>query len=152
MTIAEDVALPPDILSAEYLADPYPLQRVLRDHYPVLYHEPTQSYLLSRFEDVAGAFRSPQFSSRNYEWQLEPLHGRTILQMEGTRALEAPRAAQPVLPRQGPGEVHADDPGERHEPDPGRGRHGRRRADGPGGAHRPRSTSSRTSPPSSRST
>lgn len=78
------VAEAPDILSADYLADPYPLQRVLRDHHPVLYHEATQSFLLSRFEDVAGAFRSPQFSSRNYEWQLEPLHGRTILQMEGT--------------------------------------------------------------------
>lgn len=78
------VADAPDILSPDYLADPYPLQRVLRDHHPVLYHEATQSYLLSRFEDVAGAFRSPQFSSRNYEWQLEPLHGRTILQMEGT--------------------------------------------------------------------
>lgn len=78
------VANAPDILSPEYLADPYPLQRVLRDDHPVLYHEATQSYLLSRFEDVAGAFRSPQFSSRNYEWQLEPLHGRTILQMEGT--------------------------------------------------------------------
>ena len=84
MSIAEPVTNPPDILSPEYLADPYPLQRVLRDDYPVLYHEPTQSYLISRFEDVAGAFRSPQFSSRNYEWQLEPLHGRTILQMEGT--------------------------------------------------------------------
>lgn len=80
----EAMASAPDILSPEYLADPYPLQRVLRDHHPVLYHEATQSYLLSRFEDVAGAFRSPQFSSRNYEWQLEPLHGRTILQMEGT--------------------------------------------------------------------
>ena len=78
------VAEAPDILSPAYLADPYPLQRVLRDHHPVLYHEATQSYLISRFEDVAGAFRSPQFSSRNYEWQLEPLHGRTILQMEGT--------------------------------------------------------------------
>lgn len=80
----ETLPAPPDILSPEYLADPYPLQRVLRDHHPVLYHEATQSYLISRFEDVAGAFRSPMFSSRNYEWQLEPLHGRTILQMEGT--------------------------------------------------------------------
>jgi cytochrome P450 len=84
MSITEAVAGPPDILSSEYLTDPYPLQRVLRDHHPVLFHEATQSYLISRFEDVAGAFRSPQFSSRNYEWQLEPLHGRTILQMEGT--------------------------------------------------------------------
>jgi pulcherriminic acid synthase len=73
----------PDILSAEYLADPYPFHRVLRDEYPAVFHEATQSWLISRYADCAAAFRSPAFSSRNYEWQLEPIHGRTILQMEG---------------------------------------------------------------------
>ncbi len=84
MTIQEEALGAPDILSPEYLADPYPLQRVLRDQYPVLYHEASKAYVISRFEDCAGAFKSPSFSSRNYEWQLEPIHGRTILQMEGT--------------------------------------------------------------------
>jgi pulcherriminic acid synthase len=56
---------------------------VLRDSHPVTFHEATQSWLLSRYADCAAAFRSPAFSSRNYEWQLEPIHGRTILQMEG---------------------------------------------------------------------
>lgn len=74
----------PDILSPEYIADPYPFHGILRDHYPALYHEATQSYLISRYADCANAFRSPAFSSRNYDWQLEPMHGRTILQMEGT--------------------------------------------------------------------
>ncbi len=73
----------PDILSPEFIDDPYPHHRVLRDHYPVHFHAPTQSYLLSRYADCAGAFRNPAFSSRNYDWQLEPIHGRTILQMEG---------------------------------------------------------------------
>lgn len=73
----------PDILSPEFIDDPYPCHRVLRDSYPALYHEATQSYLISRYADCAAAFRSPAFSSRNYDWQLEPIHGRTILQMEG---------------------------------------------------------------------
>ena len=73
----------PDILSPEYLADPYPFHRVLRDSHPVTFHEATQSWLVSRYADVAGVFRDARFSSRNYEWQLEPIHGRTILQMEG---------------------------------------------------------------------
>ncbi|MFD4254432.1 cytochrome P450 [Amycolatopsis thermoflava] len=81
-TKAADVA--PDILSPEFAQDPYRFYRVLRDEYPVLYHEATNSYLISRFADCAEAFRSPDFSSRNYEWQLEPIHGRTILQMQGT--------------------------------------------------------------------
>lgn len=73
----------PDILSPEFVDDPYPFHKVLRDEYPAMYHEATQSYLISRFDDCASAFTSPAFSSRNYEWQLEPIHGRTILQMEG---------------------------------------------------------------------
>ncbi|MGK5111458.1 cytochrome P450 [Geodermatophilus sp. CPCC 205506] len=73
----------PDILSPEFVADPYPFHRVLRDHHPATYHEATQSWLISRYADVAHAFRDPAFSSRNYDWQLEPIHGRTILQMEG---------------------------------------------------------------------
>ncbi|RBY83656.1 cytochrome P450 [Geodermatophilus sp. TF02-6] len=73
----------PDILSPEFIDDPYPFHRVLRDHHPAVYHEATQSWLISRYADVAGAFRNPAFSSRNYDWQLEPIHGRTILQMEG---------------------------------------------------------------------
>lgn len=83
MTMLEEVSAP-DILSPEFAADPYPFQKVLRDQFPVLHHEATDSYLISRFEDCAAAFKSPAFSSRNYEWQLEPIHGRTILQMEGT--------------------------------------------------------------------
>ena len=73
----------PDILSPEYDANPYPLYEVLRNEHPVMWHEGTQAFVISRYEDVAGAFRNPQISSRNYEWQTEPVHGRTILQMEG---------------------------------------------------------------------
>jgi cytochrome P450 len=73
----------PDILSAEYIADPYPFHKVLRDQYPAVYHEATQSWLISRYADCANAFKSEAFSSRNYDWQLEPIHGRTILQMQG---------------------------------------------------------------------
>lgn len=75
---------PPDLLSPEFIADPYPFHQTMRDEFPVYYHEGTQAYIISRFEDCAAAFRNPVFSSRNYEWQLEPIHGRTILQMEGT--------------------------------------------------------------------
>ncbi|MFI0815166.1 cytochrome P450 [Streptomyces sp. NPDC021098] len=50
---------------------------------------------VSRYEDVARAFKDPAFTSDNYEWQLEPVHGRTIVQMDGRehsvrRALVAP--------------------------------------------------------------
>jgi len=85
----------PDILSAEFAADPYSAYRVLREHAPLLWHEPTQSYVVSRYVDVERVFRDEVFTTSNYDWQLEPVHGRTILQLSGRehavrRALVAP--------------------------------------------------------------
>lgn len=86
---------PPDILSAEFATDPYSAYRVMRDEFPLIWHEATKSYVISRYADVQRAFKDPAFTSENYAWQLEPVHGRTILQMEGRehsthRALVAP--------------------------------------------------------------
>lgn len=87
----------PDILSPEFAADPYPVYRAMREHTPLLWHEPTKSYIVSRYEDVARVFkdRASQFTTDNYDWQIEPVHGRTILQLSGRehavrRALVAP--------------------------------------------------------------
>ncbi|MEV0844471.1 cytochrome P450 [Streptomyces sp. NPDC049954] len=86
-----------DILSPEFAADPYPTYAVLRESAPLLWHEPTGSYLVSRYDDVERVFkdREGQFTTDNYDWQLEPVHGRTILQLSGRehsvrRALVAP--------------------------------------------------------------
>ena len=92
MTSAPDL---PDILSPEFAADPYPAYGTLRDEAPLYWHGPTQSYIISRYADVEAAFKNPAFTTDNYGWQLEPVHGRTILQMSGRehsvrRALVAP--------------------------------------------------------------
>ncbi|MBW8486633.1 cytochrome P450 [Actinomadura parmotrematis] len=92
MTTAREM---PDILSEEFAADPYGAYRALREEAPLLWHEGMQSYIVSRYEDVARAFRDPVFTTANYDWQLEPVHGRTILQLSGRehavrRALVAP--------------------------------------------------------------
>ncbi|GAA2472008.1 cytochrome P450 [Streptomyces thermolineatus] len=85
----------PDITSPEFEADPYSAYRILRKDFPLLWHEPTKSYIISRYEDVERAFKDQVFTTENYDWQLEPVHGRTILQMSGRehsvrRALVAP--------------------------------------------------------------
>jgi pulcherriminic acid synthase len=92
MTTAPDL---PDILSAEFAADPYSAYATLREHAPLYWHEGTQSYVVSRYADVEHVFKNPVFTTDNYGWQLEPVHGRTILQMSGSehstrRALVAP--------------------------------------------------------------
>lgn len=81
MTISRPA--PPDILSPEHARDPYETYRILLEDYPVLYHPGTQSWIVSRHEDVSELFRNKLVTSDNYAWQLEPVHGRTILQMEG---------------------------------------------------------------------
>ncbi|MFF9219720.1 cytochrome P450 [Streptomyces viridosporus] len=94
MSTAQQVT---DILSPEFAADPYPAYRVMRDSAPLLWHEATRSYIVSRYEDVERVFKDKddQFTTDNYDWQLEPVHGRTILQLSGRehavrRALVAP--------------------------------------------------------------
>ncbi|MCW5249660.1 MULTISPECIES: cytochrome P450 [unclassified Streptomyces] len=86
-----------DILSPEFGADPYPAYRVMRDSAPLFWHEATRSWIVSRYEDVERVFkdRDGEFTTENYDWQLEPVHGRTILQLSGRahsvrRALVAP--------------------------------------------------------------
>jgi cytochrome P450 len=85
----------PDILSSEFSANPYSAYQVMRDDYPLIWHEGMQSYIISRYEDVFRAFRDQVFTTANYDWQLEPVHGKTILQLSGRehslrRALVAP--------------------------------------------------------------
>ncbi|MEW2547654.1 cytochrome P450 [Streptomyces sp. NPDC047002] len=87
----------PDILSPEFARDPYPAYRTMREDAPLIWHEATQSYLISRYGDVERAFkdRDAVFTTDNYDWQIEPVHGTTILQLSGRehavrRALVAP--------------------------------------------------------------
>ncbi|WP_069757711.1 cytochrome P450 [Streptomyces sp. EN16] len=69
----------------------------MRQDTPVLWHEATGSYIVSRYEDVERVFKDKEgeFTTENYDWQIEPVHGRTILQLSGRehavrRALVAP--------------------------------------------------------------
>ncbi|MEU9379764.1 cytochrome P450 [Streptomyces sp. NPDC048279] len=87
----------PDILSPEFATDPYPAYAVMREKEPLIWHEATRSYVISRYEDVERVFKdkNAEFTTDNYNWQLEPVHGKTILQLSGRehatrRALVAP--------------------------------------------------------------
>ncbi|GIE77166.1 cytochrome P450 [Actinoplanes philippinensis] len=72
-----------DILSAACLSDPARVWEALRETEPLAFHPGMNAYVISRYADVERAFKDPVFTSDNYGWQLEPVHGRTILQMDG---------------------------------------------------------------------
>ncbi|ROO89634.1 pulcherriminic acid synthase [Actinocorallia herbida] len=85
----------PDMLSPEFAADPYSAYAVFREQAPLFYHEAMQSYVVSRYTDVERVFKDSAFTTANYDWQLEPVHGKTIVQLSGRehsvrRALVAP--------------------------------------------------------------
>jgi cytochrome P450 len=72
-----------DFFSEAYQENPYYYYQQMHEQFPLFFHAPTNSYVLSLYDDVARAFKDPVFSSRNYAWQMEPLHGKTIIQMDG---------------------------------------------------------------------
>jgi len=73
----------PTFFSAEVAADPYAFYRKLRTDAPVHYDPELNGYLISRHADVAKGYRDPVFSSRSYEQIIEPVFGRSLLQMDG---------------------------------------------------------------------
>lgn len=74
----------PDILSPEFALDPHPHYKIMRDHYPLLHHEASGYYFITRYDDVARAYKdSEAFSNVNYGFQMEPVIGRTVIQMGG---------------------------------------------------------------------
>jgi cytochrome P450 len=85
----------PSFFSAEVEADPYEYYRILRAEAPVHFDPQLDGYLLTRHADVGAAYRDPVFSSRSYERLIEPVFGRSLLQMDGReharkRALVSP--------------------------------------------------------------
>jgi pulcherriminic acid synthase len=73
----------PTFFSDEVAADPYAFYRTLRTAAPVHYDPELNGYLVSRHADVAKGYRDPIYSCRSYERIIEPVFGRSLLQMDG---------------------------------------------------------------------
>jgi cytochrome P450 len=73
----------PDIFSPEFAQDPYPSYRTMRDEFPLYFHPGANAYVLSRYDDVREALTNPEFTTRSYAAQIEPLLGVTVVQLDG---------------------------------------------------------------------
>jgi pulcherriminic acid synthase len=73
----------PDIFSPEFAQNPYPQYRRMRDEFPLYLHPAANAYILSRYEDVRLALTNPEFTTRSYGAQIEPLLGVTVVQLDG---------------------------------------------------------------------
>lgn len=73
-----------EIFSKEYEDNPYLFYEKMRNDLPLFFHEASQSYVISRWDDVGKALKdSSAFSNASYQWQLGPIHGKTIAEMDG---------------------------------------------------------------------
>ncbi len=88
----------PDILSPEFAEEPYRLYPTFRDEFPVLVHEPTGAFIISRYEDVSRVLGEPEFSARCYGLFLGPVvGGRVILELEGREHTAHRRLVNPAV-------------------------------------------------------
>ena len=139
---------PPDIFSADFIRDPYPFYRQMRDHHPLYRHPASNAYILSRYDDVRAALTDP---SLHHPQLCRPdraparRHPRAT-RGPGSRARATPaRGAVPPGPLQR--DLRAGHPIHRRQPDRRLARPGRGRADRgvhhavcrrrSGGRHRP---------------
>lgn len=99
MTIVKPDA--PDILSADHDRDPYASYRVLREHYPVHFDEGTGTWLVTRYEDCVALLKSKEATTESYAHQIEPVHGRTMITMDGKEHSTHRSLITPVFHRDG---------------------------------------------------
>jgi pulcherriminic acid synthase len=76
-------ASPPEILSEAHKENPWPTYEVLRDQFPIYFHAETKSWVVTRYEDVSRVLRGPGFSTKPFKEFINPIHGRTMLEMDG---------------------------------------------------------------------
>ena len=75
----------PSLCWEEFDRDPYPLYARLREQFPVVWDEPADTWLVTRYDDVRAGLADPRLSQEAYAWQLEPVVGttRTLFHMSG---------------------------------------------------------------------
>jgi cytochrome P450 len=77
---------PPNPLSLEHIADPFPTYHELLDHHPIFWHEPTQSWIVSRYEHVRALLRdNKRVWTIQQQEQIGPVLGDavTLLALDG---------------------------------------------------------------------
>jgi pulcherriminic acid synthase len=76
---------PASLMSTEYRDNPYPVLKVLRDHYPA-YQAPGGTWLLTRYDDVVNAFKDTvNYSAQPNALGIGAVFGPTLMEYDGER-------------------------------------------------------------------
>ena len=87
-TNTRDIAAAFDLrtLSADFLADPYPTYRALREHEPVKQLQ-NGSYFLTRYDDLIAIYKNPKSFSSDKKLEFKPKFGDSLLYDHHTTSL-----------------------------------------------------------------
>ncbi len=86
-----------DIYSDAFARDPYRFYDVMRARSPVLLDPVSGRYLVSRHADVSRILRGDEFSTRAYDQVVEPVYGRTLMQLGGREHSRSRRYVTPLF-------------------------------------------------------
>ena len=75
---------PAFFFTPDYMDNPYPTLKILRDHYPVYYNPLADQWTISRYEDVVNCFRDTEnFSASPNGDHIGQVFGPTLMEYDG---------------------------------------------------------------------
>ncbi|WP_160710832.1 cytochrome P450 [Chitinophaga solisilvae] len=86
-----------DYNSIKFQKDPFRYYRIMQERYPLYFHESTQMYILTRYDDVELALKDPLFSTEDYSRKCGHMLKLLLLQMEGKKHTTYTRIISPSL-------------------------------------------------------
>lgn len=89
---------PADLRSEEFMRNPFPIWRRLRDEQPLFWDEPSGMWLLTRYDDVMTVLGDGSvYSARTYQERFRPVFGRTLAELDGQRHIRERTIVAPAF-------------------------------------------------------
>jgi cytochrome P450 len=82
----------------EYMLDPFPVWRRMRDEQPLFFDDVQQRWILTRYDDVMAVLGNPQvYSARTYQERFRPVFGRTLAELDGSQHIRERTIVAPAF-------------------------------------------------------
>jgi len=89
---------PADLRSPEFMRNPFPVWRRLREEQPLFWDEPSGMWLLTRYDDVMKVLGDGAvYSARTYQERFRPVFGRTLAELDGPRHIRERTIVAPAF-------------------------------------------------------
>jgi cytochrome P450 len=87
-----------ELRSAEYLTNPFPFWRRLREDQPLFFDDIAKRWVLTRYDDVVAVLHDPQsYSARTYQERFRPVFGRTLAELDGPQHIRERTIVAPAF-------------------------------------------------------